>query len=145
MTVLDRVDDGIALLQAGRLEGALLSACVAVAGAARIAKPDLRDRDAFIQFLQERHMLAIKSVEYRRKLWSIEEIFYYWMRCEIVHTATLPVDIGWMKPVEPGAFGLRAGGAPDNKLLITPAWVDHFLGVAQQWALEQEVSDSTMK
>jgi len=53
------------------------------------------------------------SVGYRGKLWPIEDVFYKWFRCEIVHAGGLPVDIAFIDDVEPGTLSVRAGGAPN--------------------------------
>ena len=53
------------------------------------------------------------SVGYRGKLWPIEDVFYKWFRCEVVHAGGLPVDIAFIDDVEPGTLSVRAGGAPN--------------------------------
>ena len=121
MSAEDRLVDAQHLWAAGRREGALLSAMVAVASWARRAHPGLADREAFVTFLKSRHAWAI-SVEFRGELWDLDALFYKWLRCELVHEAGLPADIR----IDDSLSGLevRAGGAPGYLLLIAPGWFD---------------------
>ncbi|MDQ3691857.1 MAG: hypothetical protein M3406_17840, partial [Chloroflexota bacterium] len=56
---------------------------------------------AFRQFVQTRIPTRIR-VEYQAEQWPIEDIFYKWFRCEIVHAGGLRVDVGFMNGVAPG-------------------------------------------
>ena len=127
MSAEDRLKDAELLWAYGRREGALLSIMIAVAASARSAHPALKDQDAFVTFLKSRHTWTI-SVEYQGKHWELDQLFYKWLRCELVHKAGLPVDIridDTLKGLE-----VRAGGAPAYVLLIAPDWFDFLASAA---------------
>jgi hypothetical protein len=134
MTVRRRVDDALALHQAGRFDGALLSALVAAAATARREIPDrvVGDRECFETFLGKskacQHILA---VEYRGEPHSIPHIFYKWLRCELVHEGSLPVDIEFVGDSNDGTLSLRAGGAPDYVLQLSHGWLFEVLYLVQ--------------
>jgi hypothetical protein len=48
---------------------------------------------------------------YRGKLWSIEDLLYSFMRCELAHEGTLPADVRFV-PGKPGSltFGVKDQG-----------------------------------
>jgi hypothetical protein len=130
-SVGERVDDARLLWDAGRREGAVLVALVAVAARARQDYPRrIGDREAFERFIRARFRPRI-SVEFRGKLRSLEHIFYNWMRCELVHEGGLPVDLRFKNDAPPGELSLRAGGAPEYVLLISPGWFEQLV----DWAL----------
>jgi len=118
----DRIDDALALWQAERREGAFLLAIVAVVVRARedFPKP-VREGESFRRYIESVFPARI-SVEYRGKLWPIEDVFYKWFRCELVHGPGLPVDVGLMQDAASGELSVRAGGAPEYKLLVSPGW-----------------------
>lgn len=127
MSIDDRLADAELLWQHGHREGALLSALVAVAATARRAHPDIHsDAAAFRRFLRSKHDWTI-SVEYRTKQTDLDQLFYKWLRCELVHQASLPVDLRVDDQfADPNSLTVKAGGPPDHVLLLTPAWF-HFL------------------
>jgi len=130
-SVQDRIDDALALWRAERREGAFLLAIVAVVVRARQDFPrPMREGESFRRYVESIFPARI-SVEYRGKLWSIEDIFYTWFRCEIVHRAGLPVDVGLTEDTESGELSVRAGGAPEYKLLVSPGWFHQLIGWAQ--------------
>jgi hypothetical protein len=53
------------------------------------------------------------------------------MRCELVHDGGLPIDLHFIENAEPGELSVRAGGAPNYVLLISPGWFDQLIA----WAL----------
>jgi hypothetical protein len=128
MSAEDRLVDAEHLWAAGRRDGALLSVMVALAASARRTHPAITDRDAFVTFLKSRHEWTI-SVEFRGKLWDLDELFYKWLRCELVHEAALPIDIR----IDGSLSGLevRAGGAPDYLVLISPDWFSYLAAAAR--------------
>lgn len=128
--VQERVEDAQLLWVADRREGAFLLALVAVAARARQDHPQpTGDRNAFERFVQSRFSPRI-SVEFRGELHSLEGIFYKWMRCELVHEGGLPVDVRFQENAEPGELSLRAGGAPEYVLLVSPAWFNQLIAWA---------------
>jgi len=130
MSLRARIEDASFLWQHGHREGAFLSALVAVAATARRRFPDRKaigNRDAFERFLSSAHSVRL-SVEYRGEAHTIEHIFYKWLRCELVHEGGLPIDIEFMSDPEPGALGIRAGGAPDFTLKLSLGWFEHLIG-----------------
>jgi hypothetical protein len=130
----ERLADADLLWQHGRREGALLSTLVAVATAARSAHPQLHDGDAFRQFVRDNHAWTI-TVEYQKKQVDLDQLLYKWMRCELVHNGTLPVDLRIDADfADPASLSVRAGGAPDHTVLLTPGWYDFLTGIARAGA-----------
>lgn len=137
-SIRDRVEDSRALLDAGRLEGALLMACVAFAAAARRVLPDVKgDRAQFIGLLGLYRPNRL-NVEYRGELQSFEDLLYTWVRCELVHVAGLPVDIGWITGPSRDDLIVRAGGPPQYRLLISPGWIGLLLAIATSYTQPDE-------
>jgi len=137
-SIRDRVEDSWALREAARLEGALLMACVAFAAAARRALPDVKgDRAQFIGLLGLYRPNRLE-VEYRGELRSFEDLLYTWVRCELVHVAGLPVDIGWITGPSPKDLIVRAGGPPQYRLLMSPGWIDFLLSIATTYTQPDE-------
>ena len=117
----ERVEDALILWDHGRREGAFLLAILAVIVRARQVHPEGREADAFRRYIES--LLGPRlSVEYRGAQWPIERLFYTWFRCEIVHRGGLPVDIRFMDGEEADALTVRAGGAPEYVVLVSPAW-----------------------
>lgn len=128
--VQERAADARLLWEAGRREGAFLMALVAVAARARRDYPrPTRDHAAFERFIRSRFRPRI-SAEFRGQLYPLERIFYKWMRNELVHEGGLPVDVRFKDDAEPGELSLRAGGAPEHVLLVSPGWFDQLLAWA---------------
>jgi hypothetical protein len=126
-----RIDDALLLWREGRREGAFLMALVAVAARARQEHPrPIRDRDAFERFIRSRFRPSV-SVEFRGGLQPLEYVFYKWMRCTLVHEGELPVDLQFKEDAEPGETSVRAGGAPEYVLLVSPGWFDQLIEWAQ--------------
>jgi hypothetical protein len=127
----ERVADARLLWREGRLEGAFLMALVAIAARARKESSGSRkDRQTFEQFIRSRCSIRL-SVEFRGEIQTWERILYKWMRCELVHEGGLPVDVRFLENSPPGELSVRAGGAPEYVLLLSPAWFDQLL----EWAL----------
>lgn len=130
MSIRARIEDAILLWENGRKHGAFLNTLVAVAGTSRRRFPDRKavgDRDAFVRFLESAHSVRI-SVEYRGECLPVEQIFYKWVRCQLVHEGGLPVDIEFMPEAVPGTVSVRAGGAPEYVLRISDGWFHHMVG-----------------
>ena len=106
-------------------------AIVAVIARARqdFPKP-MREGESFRRYVESVFPMRL-SVEYRGKLWTIEKIFYTWFRCEIVHRGGLPKDLGFIVDTEPGGLSVRAGGAPEYKLLVSRSWFHQLVAWAQ--------------
>lgn len=130
MSIRERIEDALFLWENDRLEGALLSALVAVASTSRLRFPDrsaVSDREAFERFVCAAHTVRL-SVEYRGEVHPIEHILYKWLRCELVHEGSVPVDIEFMLDDHPGALSVRAGGAPEFVLKLSRGWLHHLVG-----------------
>jgi hypothetical protein len=119
MSIRSRLEDAQLLWNAGRLEGAFVSALIAVAATARRTFPNKKgDREVFEDFLRKEWFERI-SVEYRGEAHPVYHIFYKWFRCELIHEGALPVGVEFMPDPQPGVLGIRAGGAPDYVLKIS--------------------------
>ena len=128
MGIRKRVEDAEHLWHAGRPEGGLLMALVAVSATARRKYPDHRDGEGFEQLLLDARRWRL-SLEFRGSQVPVERLLWKWLRCELVHEAGLPVDIKLM-PIDPsGDLSARAGGAPSYELLLSGAWLHHLLDV----------------
>jgi hypothetical protein len=122
MSIKNRLEDAELLWKSGRLEGAFVLAFIAVAATARRTFPGTKgDRQVFDEFLSQGWFKRL-SVEYRGEVHPIYHIFYKWFRCELIHEGTLPVDVEFMPAPEPGALGIRAGGAPSYALKVSYGW-----------------------
>lgn len=125
-SIRDRIEDARQLWEAGRKEGAFLIALLAVAARARQEHPrPVRDSDAFEWFIQSRFRPRV-SVEFRGTLEPLERVFYKWMRCELVHDGGLPADLRFSEDTD-GELSVRAGGAPEYVLLVSPGWFDQLI------------------
>ena len=123
----ERVDDARLLWRHGHREGGFLMAIVAVVARARLEFPEpMGEGEAFRRLVESRFPVRL-SVEYLGKQWPIESIFYKWFRCEIVHKGRLPVDINFSDETGSGELSVRAGGAPDYELLVSPGWFEQLL------------------
>jgi hypothetical protein len=121
MSIRKRVDDALFLWNHNRLEGAFLSALIAVAATSRRQFPNQGDRQAFEDFLKQGVFERI-SVEYHGQIHHVYHIFYKWFRCQLVHEGGLPIDIEFMPDGKPGAVSIRAGGAPEYILKVSHGW-----------------------
>lgn len=127
----ERLADARLLWAANRRQFALLLALVAVAARSRLERTSLGDRTAFETYLGSTHDWTI-SVEFRGKQVTIDHLLYKWMRCELAHTASLPLDV--LVDDELAALGelaVRAGGAPEYVVRISPAWFDYIYDAAR--------------
>lgn len=121
--------DARMLWAAGRREGAFVLALIAVSAAARHESNQGGDKARFEAYLQARFPMRF-SAEYQGQQMSLETILYKLLRCSLVHEASLPVDVGFMEGLPEGQLSIRAGGAPDFVLLISPGWFHWLLGCA---------------
>lgn len=121
MSIADRLADADLLWRCGRREGALLSTLVAVGASARRAFPHIKgDRAAFLAFMKTTHGWTI-TVEHRGTQVDIDHLLYKWLRCELVHEASLPPDVRIDDHFEaPDSCAVRAGGAPNYTVLLSP-------------------------
>ncbi|MFL6094053.1 MAG: hypothetical protein ACJ71Y_01225 [Blastococcus sp.] len=126
MTVAERLDDAEALWAAGRREGALLNALVALAAQSRIEMPrsqERSDRVAFESLLAQAHTWHME-VEHRGKLVAFDRLIYTWVRCELVHEGALPTDVRIDDGVGgPDELVVGAGGGSEYVVRLSPGWV----------------------
>jgi len=62
-------------------------------------------------------------VEYRGAQIDLDQLFWKWLRCELVHAGRLPPDLRFDDHfADPSGLSVRAGGAPDRIVLLTPGW-----------------------
>jgi hypothetical protein len=131
-SIEERVDDATVLWEAGRYEGAFLLAIVALIARARQDFPKPMSEGAILRRYIESRVATRLSVEYRGTQWPIEDVFYKWFRCEIVHAGDLPVDIELIGDSATSELSVRAGGAPDYRLLVSRSWFHQFLAWARE-------------
>ncbi len=126
-----RLADARLLWLAGRKGSAFLLALVALAARSRLERPNASgDRDAFESYLRSTHPWAIQ-VEYRGKLFTTDQLLYKWMRCELVHTSRLPIDLVIDETFASDDLAVRAGGAPEYLLKMSPAWFEYICSAAE--------------
>jgi len=130
-SIEERVDDAMVLWEAGRYEGAFLLALVALIARARQDFPKPMGEGASLRRYIESRFPTRLSVECRGERWSVEDIFYKWFRCEIVHAGDLPVDIELIGDSATNDLSVRAGGAPDYRLLVSRSWFHELLAWAR--------------
>lgn len=126
-----RLADADLLWQLGRRESAFLLALTALGARSRLALPEVKgDRDAFVTYLTAQHGWRIE-IEYRGKQWPIDNLIYTWLRCQLVHEGALPIDLVIDDTLSlDGGLSVRAGGAPEYVLSLSPAWFDFISSAA---------------
>jgi hypothetical protein len=133
MTMQDRIDDAEVLWSANRREGALTMALVAVNTAAKEAHPELQHGPAFKRFLSERQS-AVVELKYRRRMTTFESLLWHFLRCELIHTSSLPVDIQFLSGGDPPSdFHIRVNGPPDFSVHISEGWYWWLLRLVEEW------------
>lgn len=144
MSIEDRLTDADLLWKHGRREGALLSVLVAIAATARKAFPEITgDRASFEAFMKTTHGWTI-GVEHRGQVVDLDHLFYKWLRCELVHTGTLPVDLRIEDQLgDPNANSVRAGGAPDYTVLLGPGWYRFLVNAVRNAPANADITWST--
>src|SRR5205807_872361 len=123
-----RVEDALLLYERGRFEGAFLNALIAVAATSRRECPDraIGDRECFDRFLDRgQRRFRIEAVEFRGQMHPIPHILYKWLRCELVHRGTIPIDV---EILEDEGLSLRAGGRPHYVLQLSRGWFHWLVG-----------------
>lgn len=120
-----RIDDASFLWKHDRRESAFLLVLIAVASVSKLRYPNLKDGEAFRAVLKDFKSSGVRGVEYRGKLEPIEQIFYRWVRCQLVHEGELPVDLKFQED-EKGSMSVGAGGAPEFVLKLGTGWFFHF-------------------
>jgi hypothetical protein len=122
MTIAQRIDDAEFLWTHGRQEGALLTVLVAFASTARRIRPKSQvssDKEAFKEFFRE-ELPSGFSVGFRGQLTSMEELFYVWLRCELLHEGGLPMGLTFDVDDNNGLFALTL--TDDLPLAISSVW-----------------------
>jgi hypothetical protein len=110
-----------------RKESAFLLAVVCIAAVSKKRYRLEKDGDAFRKTFRDFQKNVTLSVEFRGKLESIENIFYKWVRCELIHEGEIPIDITFMEDVKPRSMSIRAGGSPSINLKIGTGWFFHIV------------------
>lgn len=147
MSIRKRIDDAIFLWQNNHFEGALLSTLIAVAATARLRYPDranVSDKASFEKFLGESSRVKT-HIEFRGECRPIENIFYKWLRCELVHEGGIPTDIEFIPSEDQNALMIRAGGAPEYKLKLSESWFQHLVGIVVEAPENQGVFEEMIK
>jgi hypothetical protein len=141
MSIRNRIDDALFLWDNERLEGAFLSALVAVAATSRLLYPKstkIRDVEAFENFLRQGVFERIK-VEYDGEIHFAYHVFYEWFRCKLVHEGVLPLDIELMPDTTPGSVSIRAGGAPEKTLKVSYGWFHEIVYTVVNAPINKEI------
>ncbi|MCK4661495.1 MAG: hypothetical protein KAT68_01410 [Bacteroidales bacterium] len=120
------IEDACFLWENERKESAFLLVMVAVASLSKLRYSNLRDGEAFRKILHDFNTVRI-SVEFRGELQTIEQVFYKWVRCYLVHESNIPIDIQFQEDKEIGIMSVRAGGAPEYMLKLGTGWFFHFV------------------
>lgn len=80
------------------------------------------DRAAFVAPMKTTHSWTI-AVEHRGTQVDVDQLLYKWLRCELVHEASLPPDVRIDHHFDnPDGRAVRAGGAPSYAALLSPGW-----------------------
>jgi hypothetical protein len=127
VTIAQRIDDAEFLWQAGRREGGFLAALVAFSATARRVRPKATeplDSGAFKALFQE-ELSSGSSVRFRGKMTSMDELFYKWLRCELVHEGGLPVGITLDDDDNDGLYTMALSG--DFPIAISSVWYHSLL------------------
>lgn len=122
--IKNRISDASLLWDSDRRESAFLLTVVSVAAVSRLRYPNDKDGEAFRKTFQDFMRVSLK-VEFRGQLESIENIFYKWIRCELIHEANIPIDIEFFDDKGNDKMSVRAGGHPEYKLKIGTGWFFH--------------------
>ncbi len=122
--IKNRIKDAVLLWNNDRRESAFLLTVVSVAAVSRLRYPLEKDGDAFRKTFQDFTRVSLK-VEFRGQLEPIENIFYKWIRCELIHEANVPFDIEFVDDKDYGKMSIRAGGHPEYKLKLGTGWFFH--------------------
>ena len=72
------------------------------------------------------------SAEFRGELWPVERLLYTWVRCELIHTGAVPLDIEIDDGLGHEGLSIRAGGAPERLLKLSPSWFDFLVSIAER-------------
>jgi hypothetical protein len=128
MRAPERVDDARFLWDRGRRPGGLLLVCAAVAAEARRQYPKAGDGEGFRRLIRDSLSVEL-SVEFRGEPQPIEQLLYKWVRCELMHTAVVPLDIEIDDDLGDG-LRVRAGAAPEHLLKLSPGWLGSLASLA---------------
>ena len=113
-----------------RVEGAFLNALLAIAASARAKYPaSMGDASAFYEYLKGTEADRF-SFEFRGMPEKLAKILYKWMRCELAHEGTLPIDIKIVPDKEPKRYFIQAGGGPEKTLKISESYFHRLMEYA---------------
>ena len=119
------IKDAYFLWENERKKSAFLLVMVAVASLSKLRYSNLRDGEAFRKVLHDFNTVRIR-VEFRGELQTIEQVFYKWIRCYLVHESVIPDDIQFQEDKGIVNMSVRAGGEPEYILKIGTGWFFHF-------------------
>jgi hypothetical protein len=133
VSIRDRLVDADVLWTAGRREGALFSALVAVTAIGRHKYPRLPDGQAFCKVFTDQYSWGSR-IEHRSQFLTVEELMWKWMRCEMAHRGELPFHVQFFDVDEdPDDLRIQTGGQPENCVRISDGWY---------WLLRRLIEDS---
>ncbi len=125
--IRDKIQDAIVLWKNDRKESAFLLAVVCVAALSKKRYPLEKDGEAFKKTFRDFERNITLKVEFRGQLESSENIFYKWIRCQLIHEGEIPIDITFIEDVQPGSMSVGAGGKPNFVLRIGSGWFSHII------------------
>ena len=123
--IKQRIEDARFLWGNERRESAFLLVLVAVAGLSKLRYPNFGDGEAFRKILRDFNTPVEQWVEFRGESWTIEKVFYKWIRCHLVHESDIPTDIQFQEDKKIGYRSVKAGGAPEYILKLGTGWFFH--------------------
>ena len=107
MSVRERLEDARVLFAAGRQQGAFVSVLIATAATSRKRYPrdEWDDSGSFRNFIYDEMGVITRGPKYavafpfRGRKTPLEDIFYYHLRCELVHEGSMPETIVFTEPL----------------------------------------------
>lgn len=134
MSIDNRLADADILWTYGRREGAFLSLLVAVEPIARREHPDLKSLGAAYRAFIDSRLPENSRLRFRGRPVTVGELMWSWMRCELAHNASLPIDLQFFEPDDEfDEMLIKLEGPRDKCLRISNSWY---------WWLRREIEAS---
>ncbi len=129
MSVKQRTDDALLLYRSDRHEGALLSTLIAIAATARKRRDRSAcgDKESFTKFVGEEMLVITRgaarnfNVRFRAERMPLQQFFYVFLRCELVHEGRLPDDVRFISPDDAGGIRISVS---EKSIELSRNWLD---------------------